>query len=105
MLNREPAIFQSIQEDKKRIEELPSLNSFRLRRDKFVAHFDKDYFFNRDKLADDAPVIWDDLEKIVKIMTDIINSYSADYDGNLLAVEPINIRDIDNILDRLRRRN
>jgi hypothetical protein len=58
MLNREPITFQTIQDDKVRINELPSLHSFKLWRDKFIAHFDKDYFFNSGKLSDDAPLIW-----------------------------------------------
>lgn len=103
MLNRKPITFQSIKEDKERIRNLPSLRSFKLRRDKFIAHFDKDYFFKIEKLSDDAPLIWDDFENAVKIMADIINTYSSAYDGNLYVVEPVNITDIDRLLDRLHR--
>jgi len=83
MLNRKPLTLQTIQKDRERINELESLRSFKLRRDKFHAHFDKDYFFDRKKLSEDAPLKWSDLEEVVDVMKDIINRYSAAYDGNL----------------------
>jgi AbiU2 len=99
--NREPVTFASIQKDRKRIAEFKPLTSFKLRRDKFQAHFDKEYFFERDKLPEDAPLTWADLEQVVQLGTEILNSYSADYDGNTRAVEPINAGDVDHLLDRL----
>jgi hypothetical protein len=103
MLNREPITLQTIQEDKERISDLSFLHSFKLRRDKFIAHFDKKYFIDQDKLSDDAPLVWGNLENIVAIMADLINKYSATYDGNLYTVVPDNITDIDQLLDRLHR--
>jgi hypothetical protein len=99
--NREPVTFASIQNDRKRIAEFKPLASFKLRRDKFQAHFDKEYFFERNKLHEDAPLTWGDLEQVVQLGKEILNSYSADYDGNTRAVEPINAGDVDHLLNRL----
>jgi HEPN superfamily AbiU2-like protein len=98
---RRPVTFERIQEDKRRIEELPSLQSFRLRRDKFSAHLDKAYFGNRAQLAEDAPLLWLDFTDISTTMQEILNAYSSDYDGMLYTVEPVNITDVDQLLDRL----
>ena len=46
----QPITAQSIDEDRQRIRGLAALKSINLRRDKFHAHFDKDYFFDRQKL-------------------------------------------------------
>jgi hypothetical protein len=43
--NREPITFESIQADRNRIGEFKPLVSFKFRRDKYLAHFDKEYFF------------------------------------------------------------
>lgn len=99
--NRKPVTIETINEDKERIRKLESLPSFKLRRDKFHAHFDKKYFFDRKKLAQEAPLKWADLTQVVEVMKDIINGYSADYDGNLYALEPINVIDVGYLLDRL----
>ena len=99
--NREPVTFASIQKDRKRIAEFKPLKSFKLRRDKFQAHFDKEYFFERNKLHSDAPLTWEDLEQAIQLGKEILNSYSADYDGNTHAVEPINAGDVDHLLDHL----
>ena len=103
MLDREAITFESIQKDKEKIKNVEALPSFKLRRDKFHAHFDKEYFFERSKLGEDAPLKWKDLDQVVELVKDIINSYSASYDGNVHALKPVNINDIDNILDQLHR--
>lgn len=91
----------SIDEDISRLRGLPSIESIGLRRDKFHAHFDKKYFFDRKALQEVAPMQWDDLENILRIMSDILNRYSADYDGNIFEFRPMNINDVDVILDQL----
>lgn len=91
----------SVDEDIEKLEKLPSLDSIKKRRDKFHAHFDKEFFFDRKTLQDEAPIIWRDLEGILETMKEILNGYSADYDGNLFHFMPMNINDIDYILDRL----
>jgi len=101
MLNTEPITYQTVEDDKQKIRDLDSLPSFKLRRDKFHAHFDKEYFFNRSKLGEDAPLKWPDIDQILETMKDIINRYSASYDGNVHRLEPLNIHDLDYLLDQL----
>jgi hypothetical protein len=103
MLDREPITFQTIQDQRDRINNLKSLRSFKLRRDKFHAHFDKEYFFDGARLSKDAPLKWSDLEELIEVMKDIVNTYSAAYDGNLHELEPMNVTDVDYLLDRLHR--
>ena len=99
--DRKPVTIETINEDREQIRKLESLPSFKRRRDKFHAHFDKKYFFDRKKLAQEAPLKWSDLTQVVETMKTIINRYSADYDGSLYALEPLNVNDIDCLLDRL----
>lgn len=101
MLNRDEITYQTIVEHRKQIAGLESLPHFTLRRDKFHAHFDKDYFFDRSKLGNDAPIKWSDLEAVIEVMADILNHYSAAYDGNVYHLEPLNMYDIDRLLDTL----
>lgn len=99
MLDTESITFEIIQKDKGRIAGLGSLQKFKHRRDKFHAHFDKDYFFNREKLSKGAPLKWSDLEELVTVMKEIINRYSIAYDGAAWSLEPINVTDLDNLLN------
>ena len=101
MLNREAITYQTVEGHRKQIADLESLPHFKLRRDKFHAHFDKNYFFDRGKLGNDAPLKWSDLEAVIEVMGDILNHYSAAYDGNVYHLEPFNIYDVDYLLDML----
>jgi hypothetical protein len=98
---REAPEVQSVDEDIKRIEGLPSIKSISLRRDKFHAHFDKEYFFDRKALQKEAPILRSDLETILGTIKELVNKYSANYDGSLFHYQPLNVNDIDIILDRL----
>ena len=101
MLNHEPVTSQVIENHRKKIVELRSFPSFKLRRDKFYAHFDKKYFFNRDRLDSDAPLRYSDLEEIIRVMVDILHYYSAAYDRKVRRIEPLNVYDIDHLLNKL----
>lgn len=101
MLDREPITFETIRKDREKIENIDSLPHFERRRQKFHAHFDKEYFFDRKKLKNDAPLKWPDLNRIIDVMDDILNKYSASYDGNTYHLNPLNIHDVDHVLDIL----
>jgi len=105
MLDRDEITTEQINADRERIKNLDCLKSFEIRRDKFHAHFDKDYFFDRDRLADEAPIKWGDFKKVIEVLSDIINNYSAAYDGNLFELAPMNVNDLDFLLDRLHKYN
>lgn len=98
---RKAPTISSVNEDIEKLTELPSLDSIKKRRDKFHAHFDKEFFFDRETLQGKTPIIWSDMERILEAMKEILNGYSADYDGNLFEFTPLNINDIDYILDEL----
>jgi AbiU2 len=101
MLDRDEITFASIERDRERLRSAPGLKSIQLRRDKFHAHFDKKYFFDPSRFKEEAPIKWSDLDAIVALLREILNTYSAGYDGKLFAVTPFNIGDIDHLLDRL----
>jgi hypothetical protein len=66
--NRTPITLKSIEADRARIKSLPAAKSFKIRRDKFHGHFDKEYFFDRTKLDKDAPLLWNDLDDVAEAM-------------------------------------
>jgi hypothetical protein len=103
--DRVPITFDSIAEDRKRIRALVALKSIKLRRDKFHSHFDKDYFFDRTKLAIEAPITWANLSEAGEVMGQIVNDYSADFDGELHAWESMGIDDLTRLLHAARRGN
>lgn len=96
--DRIPITFESIEADRVRIRSLKVLASFRLRRDKFHGHFDKDYFFDRKRLHDEAPIRWNDLEEAGTLMGSILNDYSVDFDGSSYFWGTLNINDFEVLL-------
>ncbi|MGZ8227459.1 MAG: AbiU2 domain-containing protein [Methylococcaceae bacterium] len=95
---RIPITMDSIEQDREKIRHLPALKSFRIRRDKFHGHFDKDYFFDRSRLGQDAPLNWSDLDDAGRVMGDILNDYSVDFDGTGFAWDTLNIDDLETLL-------
>lgn len=96
--NRAPITAESIEEDRRKIRSLSALKSIRIRRDKFHGHFDKDYFFDRSKLKQEAPLEWKDLDEAAEVMGDMLNEYSADFDGELFSWKTMNIADLTGLL-------
>ena len=45
--------------------------------------------------------MWSDLDKAMDLFKDILNRYSAAYDGARFHIEPLNIDDLNYLLDRL----
>jgi len=101
--DRKAITLKTIQDDRERLRQIGSLPSFRLRRNTFLAHFDKEYFFDREKLYKDAPILWSDLEEVLKLAKEVLNNYSVDYDGREFDIEPWNVTDVDMVLDILHR--
>jgi AbiU2 len=104
MLNRVPPItLETITEDRERIKSIDCLKSFKTRRDKAIAHFDKKYFDDPERLSEEAPLTWGDLNKVIEALGEIINRYSAAYDAQSFSLRLSNINDLDYLLDRLHR--
>ncbi|MGA2914730.1 MAG: hypothetical protein ABSE89_01755 [Sedimentisphaerales bacterium] len=101
MLNRSPITIQTIKSDQDKITNLKSLKNFKTRRNKYHAHFDKKYAFEKHKIKNDAPIRWTDLDDSISIMKDILNTYSAAYDGKVYTCRPMTVDDVDYLLDIL----
>lgn len=95
---RIPITAESIEQDRQKIRSLEALKSFRIRRDKFHGHFDKEYFFDRQRLQSEAPLRWGDLEEAGNVMGAMLNDYSVDFDGTSFAWDTLNIDDLDVLL-------
>lgn len=100
---RVPITFESIEEDRQRIRNLAALKSIQLRRDKFHSHFDKEYFFDREKLQREAPITWENLKQAGEVMSSILNDYSVDFDGQMFAAEVMNVDDLTRLLHAARK--
>lgn len=92
---------EKIGRDRENLRALGFLESFKIRRDKFHAHFDRDYFFDRKRLTNEAPITWEDLEKAVEALSEVVNEYSSAYDANCFELTSSNVHDLDDILDAL----
>ena len=91
---------ETIKQDRERIRSLECLKNFKTLRDKFYAHFDKDFFFDRERMRNEAPT-WGDLKKVAEVTSDVLSNYSRAYDGQHFKLEIDNIDDLDYLLDRL----
>jgi hypothetical protein len=94
---------KTVKKDRSAIASFEALKSFRTRRDKFHAHFDRRYFDDRKRIAQEAPLKWSDLDKAMELFKDILNRYSAAYDGGVFHIEPLNVNDLNDLLDYVRR--
>ncbi len=96
---------KEVNEDRGRIQALTCLPSINLRRNKFHAHFDKKYFTKPKDIQKDAPLIWNNLDEVEKVLTSIYNRYSSAFDGNVQDFKILNIYDVDEVLDILHEHN
>jgi hypothetical protein len=96
---RIPVSLELINESRDKIRNLRALNSFHTRRDKYHAHFDSGYFFNREHFQSQAPIHWKDLEEAGEVMGSILNEYSANFDGTSYSWDTLNIDDLDLLLN------
>ena len=100
MRSRDPITLETVKEDRERIQRLTCLQNFKTLRDKFYAHFDKEYFFDRERMREMAPT-WGDLDEVVEVISHVINRYSVAYDGQEFSLQLANINDLDSLLNRL----
>lgn len=95
---RTPITVESIRMDRQKISSLHARNGFRTHRDKFHGHFDKDYAFEPERLHSDVLIFWKDLDEAGNVMGSVLNDYSSDYDGTIYSWKPLNIDDLDVLL-------
>ena len=101
VLKREQITYQTIKSDRESIKQLDCLESIKLLRDKYYAHFDKEHFFDKSKLINETSCNWSDFDAIIKLASNILNNYSSSFDGQLYVIEASNVTDVDYILDYL----
>lgn len=73
-----------------------------VRRDKFLAHSDKQYFLNRDKLDEDYPVSIDELIGVVQCFQKILTDHSFGLmSGGRVSYEDFFYIAVDNLLNKI----
>jgi hypothetical protein len=78
------------------------INRITVRRDKFLAHSDKQYFLNRDKLDEDYPVSIDDLIGVVQCFQRILTDHSFGLmSGGRASYEGFFYIAVDNLLNKI----
>ncbi|MBK8385266.1 MAG: hypothetical protein IPL11_06170 [Candidatus Accumulibacter sp.] len=93
--------YNDIEEFREKIRSNEALKSVKLRRDKYYAHFDKAYFLSKTQFSEDGPLEWVALDGLLVLGRRIINECSVAFDGKSYAVDPLNIHDIDWLLQKL----
>ena len=93
--------YETIKEDLELLSSLSIKEDIENIRHKYTAHFDKEYFYDKNKLRTEIKINIDDLMSTINVIKSIYNRYSVAYDGVQNTLEPYNINDIDYILDRL----
>jgi len=99
LLKRDPVSFKMIKSDRNKIGEQDSLKNFKLLRDKYYAHLDKEHFYEIDDLLKTTQITWGDLDSILELSNEILNKYSSSFDGHIYTIEPWNVDDINDLLD------
>lgn len=92
----------TVRADRRRLSTLGAVSSLRLLRNKYHAHFDPDFFVDPDRLGEAAPLRWQDLTDIRSTVEEILNRYSAAFNGNVFAFQSMNARDAEYVIDALR---
>ncbi len=96
---------QEVRLDRRRLNALTATESLRSLRNRFHAHFDEKYFLTPEVLVDEAPLRWNELDQIRSVIEDILNRYSVALDGNYFLFEPLNVLDVEHVIEALRRFN
>jgi AbiU2 len=97
---RAPSIV-TVRQDRKTLDRLQGLKSFEKQRNKIYAHLDAEYLLNPGRLADEAPIQWKDLTELRDIFASTVNRYSSAYDANTFEFEPVNVHDVDDVIEVL----
>lgn len=80
----------------------PIINNLLSWRDKAFAHNDKKFFKDREALRRDFPIKYSEIENLIEIAAEILNTYQVGYNGNNTVVIPSNAYDVDQVFRALR---
>ncbi len=99
-----PVLPETVRLDRKRIDKLLKkvLENFKVRRNGEVAHLDQQYFLMPEKVIEDAPIEWEELDKIMIVVDEVFNRYSRAFDGDVYKLGARDISDINIVLSILR---
>lgn len=97
MIGRLPITDVDAEAHIKLLESLSGWKSIELWRDKSEAHFDKAYFFDRDKLAVEAPLDLDALAEVICCLGNLLDCYSSAFDGQRFARSSVGTGDINRL--------
>jgi len=101
MRHRQAPTIATVREDRKTVDRIESLKSVAKRRNKIHAHLDAECFLDPTPLADEAPIRWKDLTELRDTFVSLVNRYSSAYDANTFVFEPLNIHDVDDVVEIL----
>ncbi|RQW23316.1 hypothetical protein EH196_00430 [Bacillus sp. C1-1] len=72
-------------------------------RDKFFAHNDKKYFYNKNVVSKEFPINFYEYEQLITLAADILNTYSIGYSGKYHDIKACNIYDVDILFKALKK--
>ena len=72
-----------------------------VRRDKYLAHNDKEYFANEKDLIDNFPINFENIEQIIKLTGDFCNKMLSYLNGTIIAYQSYNATDLSNLLSKV----
>lgn len=93
----------TVRADRKRVTALAEgSHALNLLRNKGIAHFDPEYFTSPSKLRKAAPIRWSDVNAVCAVFAEMLNKYTTAYDGNSLEFKPMNMLDVEHVIEALR---
>lgn len=93
----EDLYIETIEEDIILVERLNISDSIQTLRDKYYAHFDSKYFFEKEKLKIEIPFTIDDMIESIKILNNVLNKYSIQYDSEQKNIQLDKNYNLDNL--------
>ena len=76
------------------------INSLNVRRDKYIAHNDKAYFYTQKQLNEDYPLSFNDIEKAIEFAGDFCNQMLSYLNGNMISLKSQNANDLAELLSK-----
>lgn len=93
----------TVMKHRERLNEVePIINNLISWRDKAFAHNDKKFFKDREALGREFPITYKEIENLIELAAEILNTYQVGYNGKYTAVIPSNTYDVDKVIMALR---
>ncbi|WNF36577.1 hypothetical protein RJD24_19480 [Bacillaceae bacterium IKA-2] len=93
----------TVKKHREQLEKVESIiNNLISWRDKAFAHNDKKYFKSNGLISKEFPLTYKEIEYLIELSADILNSYQVAYNGNRTHTIPANVYDVDKVFLALR---